>query len=88
MAPYDFTGEAKATDEELAGALSKLGPVPDEKLAELLPERADQEQLKALIDAVNAAATENDKKTALLKQLGTVSKAVKDAAAKLAKLAL
>ncbi|MGD2127070.1 MAG: hypothetical protein PVG99_13380 [Desulfobacteraceae bacterium] len=78
MAPYKFDDEAKATDEELANEMRKLVALSDERISELLPKRADQDQLKALIEAVNAEASENRKKAVLLDRLATVSAAVKE----------
>ena len=54
MAPYDFSNEARETDEELAEELSKLTALSDQKISELLPKRVDQEELKGLIADANA----------------------------------
>ena len=82
MGKYDFKKEADATTRELADEISKIGALKKEKIAELLPERADQEELQKLIDAVNQAKDENKRKTAITENLGTLSKAVKDAVVK------
>lgn len=79
MGPYNLDDEAKATDWELASQMRQLVALSDEKIAELLPQRADQEQLKALIEAVNVEASENRKKAVLLDSLATVSEAVREA---------
>ena len=78
MSRYKLDKEAKIATEELADEISKLGALTEEEIAELLPKRADQEELQKLIDAVNQATVENEKKAAINKNLGTLSKAVKD----------
>lgn len=86
MGRYNLDKEAKETDIELAGDIKKLSPLEDVELAELLPDRADQKELKRLIDAVNDAADKNRKKAILVERLGTVSAAVKDAALAMIKI--
>ena len=76
--PFDFESEANATNAELAGEISKLGALTDAQVQELLPARADQEQLNQLIAAVDAATGENNKRAELVERLGTVSAAVKN----------
>ncbi len=78
MGRYDLSGEADATDNELAGAISKLGALSDEQISDLLPEKTDQDELSRLIDAVNKASDENQKKAVLTERLGNVSAVVKD----------
>lgn len=78
MGKYNLSKEAEETTKELADEISKLGALTEEKIAELLPKRADQEELQKLIDAVNQATTENKKKAAITENLGALSKAVKD----------
>ena len=78
MAPYKFDDEAKAADKELMDEMNKLTALAEERIAELLPKRADQDQLKALMEAVNAEASENCKKAVLLSRLATVSVAVRE----------
>ena len=80
MSRYNLDEEAAATDNELAGLIEKLGVLSDATIAELLPQRSDQEQLSQLIAAINAAADDNRKKAILVERLGTVSVAVKNAA--------
>lgn len=84
MGKFNFTKEAEATTQELAHEISKIGALSEEKITELLPESANQEELKKLIDAVNKATTENDKKAAIIDNLGTMSQVVKDVVAKYA----
>ena len=84
MGKYDLSKEAEEATRELADEISKIGALNEEKIAALLPKRADQEELQKLIDAVNQARDENDRKTAITKNLGTLSKAVKDAVVKYA----
>jgi len=82
MGKYGLSKEAKETTEELGGEIRKIGALSDEKISELLPKRADQVELQKLIDAVNQATTENERKAAITENLGTLSKAVKDAVVK------
>ena len=86
MGRYNLDKEANETDIELAGDIEKLSPLEDVELAELLPDRADQKELKRLIDAVNDATDKNRKKAILVERLGTVSAAVKDAALAMIKI--
>ena len=76
---FNFTEEAKIADRKLADQLKKLGALREEKIKELLPERADQEILKQLIKDVNSEANSNRKKTLLLNRLSQVSDVVKQA---------
>lgn len=84
MGKYDFTNEAEETTRELADEINRLGALDEEKLKKLLPERADQEELEKLIDAVNQATNENEKKAVIVERLGIASEIVKDAVAKYA----
>jgi hypothetical protein len=81
---YDFSHEAELTTRELADEISKIGSLSEDKIAALLPKRADQEELQKLIDAVNQATTENERKAAIIKSLGTLSKVVTDVVVKYA----
>jgi len=76
--PFNFSDEADETNAELAGEMSKLGALSDARIEELLPNRADQDQLNQLIAAVEAATGENDKRAVLVQQLGIASVAVKN----------
>ncbi len=82
---FDFSDEAKQTDKELEGDIQKLQGLSDQKIKELLPNRVDQDKLKEIIQVVNAATSENEKKAALMKQLQSVSGAVKDVVTKVMK---
>jgi hypothetical protein len=77
MAPYDFTKEARETDEVLAKDIRKLEGLTDEKITELLPQQTDRDHLKELIRHVSAEADLNRKKEVLNNRLATVSEAVK-----------
>ncbi|MBO2593044.1 hypothetical protein ACLKZ7_03090 [Shewanella algae] len=77
MGRYDLSEEAKATDKELSSAADKLVLLSDEKIAELLPKRADQEELKRVIDAVSLASNSNAKRTAIAENLENVSEVVR-----------
>jgi len=87
MAPYDFSKEAKETDKELADDLNKLSGLSNNEIAELLPNRADQEQLKALIDAIKRETEVNQKKAVLLDRLADVAPVVREAVKGLVKIA-
>ncbi|MCS6124003.1 hypothetical protein [Shewanella baltica] len=77
MGRYDLSEEAKATDKELSSLADKLVLLSDEKIAELLPKRADQEELKRVIDAVSLASNSNAKRTAIAENLENVSEVVR-----------
>lgn len=77
MGRYDLSEEANATDKELSSAADKLVLLSDEKIAELLPKRADQEELKRVIDAVSRASNSNAKRTAIAENLESVSEVVR-----------
>ena len=63
--PYDFSEEAKLTNEQLAGELAKLTPLTSEEVNKLLPKRADKERLQQLIQLVNSSASQNRKLASL-----------------------
>lgn len=75
---FDFSKEAEETDRELAGDIQKLRGLTDEQIKALLPNRADQDELNSLIAAVNAAASENEKKAVLMQRLQMASGVVRD----------
>ncbi|MGL5667539.1 MAG: hypothetical protein ACRDD9_15565 [Shewanella sp.] len=77
MGRYDLSEEAKATDKELSSLADRLVLLSDEKIAELLPKRADQEELKRVIDAVSLASNSNAKRTAIAENLENVSEVVR-----------
>ena len=77
MGRYDLSEEAKATDKELGVAISQLELLSAKQIAELLPNRVDQEELKTVIDAVNQAGNTNAKRTAIAENLETVSEVVR-----------
>lgn len=80
MSNYDFnfSNEAEQTDEELSGDINKLQWLSEEKIQELLPNRIDQDKLREIIQVVNAAKLENEKKAVLMQQLQTISGVVKN----------
>lgn len=78
MGKYDLSEEAKATDDELSSALNKLGLLSDSEIANLLPDRIAQDELKKLIDIVNQASNENAKRVALCNNLKTFSESVQN----------
>jgi hypothetical protein len=63
--PYDFSEEAKLTNEQLGDELAKLTPLTAEEIQKLLPKRADKEGLKQLIKLVNSPASQNKKLASL-----------------------
>lgn len=73
--PYDFSEEAKMTNDELGGELAKYSPFKAEELNKLLPRKIDKERFNKLLNIVNASASQQ-KKLALLtdniKELGGV----------------
>ena len=83
MSKYDFTSQADATTRELQDKITRLQPIPDDKLKKLLPDRTDQEELKALIEAVNRETEKNKKIAVLNERLGQASVIVKDVVGKL-----
>jgi hypothetical protein len=62
---YDFSEEAKLTNEQLGDELAKLTPLTAEEINKLLPRRADKEGLKQLIQLVNSSASQNKKLASL-----------------------
>ena len=63
--PYDFSEEAKLTNEQLGDELAKLTPLTVVEINKLLPRRADKEGLKQLIELVNNSASQNKKLASL-----------------------
>jgi hypothetical protein len=62
---YDFSEEAKLTNEQLGDELAKLTPLTAEEINKLLPRRADKEGLKQLIQLVNSSTSQNKKVASL-----------------------
>ena len=58
---YDFSEEAKLTNEQLAGELAKLGPLTEPAIVKLLPRKVDKQHYKEIIDIVNSAASQQKK---------------------------
>jgi len=74
--PYDFSEEARLTNEQLAGELAKLTPLTAEEINRLLPNKVDKERFAQLIEIVNSSASQNSKLAALsdnFAELGGVS---------------
>jgi hypothetical protein len=82
---FDFSDEAKQTDEELSGDIQKLQGLSEAQIQQLLPNKVDQDKLNEVIQAVNAAASENERKAVLMQQLKNVSGIVKDIVVKVMK---
>ena len=73
--PYDFSEEAKLTNEQLAGELAKLTPLTEEQVKSLLPTKIEKQRLKQLVEIVNGSASQNQKVASLTSnftELGTV----------------
>ena len=73
--PYDFSEEAKLTNEQLAGELAKLTPLTEEQVNRLLPTKVEKQRLKQLVEIVNGSASQNQKVASLtsnFSELGTV----------------
>jgi transcriptional regulator of aromatic amino acid metabolism len=79
MARYDFSKEAQDTDKELSDEIKELSGLSDEKIAELLPNRADQDELKNIIEAINRETNVNKKKAVFLNRLAAAAPVVKKA---------
>ena len=62
---YNFSEEAKLTNQELGDELAKLTPLTAEEINKLLPKKADKEGLKQLIQLVNSSASQNKKLASL-----------------------
>lgn len=72
-APFDFTSEAEATNQVLAGAVVALQALSPADVVKIAPDPGDQAKIQQLIASVNAATSQNDKIAALqqnLSQLG------------------
>ena len=73
--PYDFSEEAKLTNEQLAGELAKLTPLTQEQVNGLLPTKIEKQRFRQLIEIVNSSASQNQKVASLtssFSELGTV----------------
>ena len=62
---YDFSEEAKLTNEQLGDELARLTPLTAEEINKLLPKKTDKERLKQLIQLVNSSASQNKKLASL-----------------------
>lgn len=78
MMKFDFGSEAEETDKVLENDIKKLEAVSETELQELLPRKADQDELKALIEAVKGETNDNKRNALMIEHLGSVSKIVKD----------
>ena len=76
---FDFSEEAKKTDEELRRDIKKLSPLTEAEINAMLPQREDKAHLMELIRLVNSAADKNKKVAQLsenMQKLGGVRLAV------------
>lgn len=72
---YDFSEEAKLTNQQLAGELAKIGPLSEKEVNRLLPNKIDKERLQKLINIVNSSSSEAEKIASLrenVTELGSV----------------
>jgi hypothetical protein len=62
---WNFSEEAKLTNEQLGDELAKMTPLTVEEINKLFPRKADKEGLKELIQLVNSSASQNKKLASL-----------------------
>lgn len=74
MPPKSNYGQAAsaATTAEFAKELSDLSAFSEAEIARLFPKKEEAEALKKLIDAVNTATDEQDKRTKLITNIESV----------------
>lgn len=72
------------TDAALASRISSLTRLTDAEVEELFPEAADKEELARLMQIVNSAAADNDKRAQLIGDVSQVAGAVLKLVAKFA----
>ena len=64
------------TKAQFADDLSRYTTLPADEIQKLFPEKADQEKLVELLKIVSSAASDNDKRAALIATIDTVAGAV------------
>jgi len=62
---YDFSKAARLTNEELAAEISKLTPLTQGELEQLLPKKEDKARLAELLKILGSATSQNQKVAAL-----------------------
>lgn len=67
---FDFSEEARITNEKLADEIARATSLTAARLQEILPAREDKERLKLLIDIVRGAGTKSEKVATLRKNIG------------------
>jgi len=67
---------SKKTKIEFADELSSYTQLTKEEIKNLFPKKSDREELLALLEIVNSAADENEKKAKVAEKIGKVSGAV------------
>lgn len=85
MSDFGLDVEAQQTDDELATRIAELQSMSQSDVERLLPERMDQELLDNLIQKVNAATGENEKKAIIIENIGNVGEVVSNAVIALAR---
>jgi hypothetical protein len=63
--PYNFSEEAKLTNDQLAEELAKITPLTTEELNKLLPRKVDKKRFEQILNIVNSAASQQKKLAAL-----------------------
>lgn len=85
MRDFGLDVEAQQTDDELATRIAELQSMSQSDVERLLPERMDQKLLDNLIQKVNAATGENEKKAIIIENIGNVGEVVSNAVIALAR---
>jgi hypothetical protein len=67
---------SKKTKSEFADELSSYTQLTKEEISALFPKKSDREELLALVEIVNSATDENEKKAKIAEKIGKVSGAV------------
>ena len=70
--PYDFSEEAKLTNDQLAEELAKITPLTAEELNKLLPRKVDKKRFEQILNIVNSAASQQKKLAALQENIAEV----------------
>lgn len=65
-----------ATKAEFSEKLSSYTSLNAQELAELFPKKSDREELLTLLEIVNSASDENEKKVQIAENIGNISGAV------------
>jgi uncharacterized ParB-like nuclease family protein len=69
---FDFSDDAKLTNDQLAGELAKLTPLTMDEINDMLPRKIDKQRFQQLLEIVGSAAAENNKVAQLTANIGEV----------------